>query len=124
MSQNTSPLILPFDCEIINTYLKRDLEKAGYQVIRSFDLQRARAIPVCDCPHHGKAECNCQMIILLVYLSNGEPHTLNIHGRDGATHISWVEVLSEDEEVALFTIVKESLTQVKHAQESEISISI
>jgi hypothetical protein len=125
MSQNISQLSVLGDCEVIGIHLTRNLEIAGYQVIRSFDLQRARAVhTACTCPHHGSAECDCQMIVLLIYLSNGEPYTLLIHGRDGATRIDWGEALPENEEIALFKIIKDVFTQVKHTQEIEIPVSI
>ncbi len=125
MSQNTSPLSIPGDCEIISTHLKRNLEFAGYQVIRSFDLQRARGAHTgCACPHHGKAQCNCQMIVLLIYLSNGEPYTLLAHGRDGITQFSWDENIPEAEETALLMVVRDVFSQTKDAQESEIPFSI
>lgn len=124
MSQNTSHLSIPGDCEIVSTYLTRALGVAGYQVIRSFDLQRARAVhTICACPHHGDAECSCQMIVLLVYLPNGEPRTLIAHGRDGVTHLGWDEALPESEEVALFTIIKDVCAQVKRTQEGKIPVS-
>lgn len=49
---------------ITTTLLQR-----GYHVVRSFDLQSARAnhIEDCPCPHHGTALCTCQYVVLLVY---------------------------------------------------------
>ena len=117
MSQNTSHLSIPGDCEVVSRILTRSLEIAGYQVILSFDLQRARAVHTpCVCPHHGNAECDCQMIVLLVYLSDGKPYPLLIHGRDRVTRIDWGEALPENEAIALFTIIKNIFTQVKHTQ--------
>ncbi|MBT3188004.1 MAG: hypothetical protein HN736_10975 [Anaerolineae bacterium] len=90
MSQSIFPLILPDDCEVVSTYLTESLIDAGYTVVRSFDLQRARRAHIgYACPHHGETQCNCQMIALLVYLPNGVPHTLLAHGRDGITYIGW-----------------------------------
>ena len=125
MSQSISPLILPDDCEVVSTYLTQSLIAAGYPVVRSFDLQRARGAHTgCACPHHGEAQCNCQMIVLLVYLPNGEPHTLLIHGRDGVTHLEWDETFPDDEESVLFAIIKDLFSQIKDAQESKIPLSI
>ncbi|MCF6278306.1 MAG: hypothetical protein L3J16_06115 [Anaerolineales bacterium] len=125
MSQNTSSVNIPGDCEIVSTYLTQSLKDAGYQVIRSFDLQRARSVHIgCACPHHGNAECSCQMIILLVYLPDGNPHTLIAHGHDGVTRLGWDETLSEEEEASLFAVVKKVFTQIKQTGKSEIPANI
>jgi hypothetical protein len=45
------------------------LERRGYRVMRSFDLQSALSYHVerCPCPHHGTEKCTCQYIVLLAY---------------------------------------------------------
>jgi hypothetical protein len=64
----------------------------GMQVIRSFDLQTARAAHVdCECPHHGKDECDCQLVVMLVYDDQGTPITLVAHGKDNKTHFALVD---------------------------------
>ena len=119
MFQRISPLILPDRCEVVSTYLTDNLIAAGHTVVRSFDLQRARnADTGCTCPYHGESQCDCQVIVLLVYLSNGEPYTLLAHGRDGITYIKWDETLSDDEEKAFFAIIKDFFLQFKGTQES------
>jgi hypothetical protein len=68
------------------------LTGAGFRVVQTFDLQVARlAHPDCPCPHHGTEDCNCQMVVLLVYQKQGTPATLVIHGQDGR---SWVSLAS------------------------------
>lgn len=70
----------------------RRLEHFGLQVVRSFDLKVARAAHVgCTCPHHGTEQCDCQMVVLLVYGQDGPPVTLVAHGHDGQTHIALVD---------------------------------
>ena len=119
MFQYISPLIFPDNCEVVSRYLTDNLIDAGYTVVRSFDLQRARNSHTgCVCLHHGESQCDCQMIVLLVYLSNGEPYTLLAHGRDGITYIKWDETLSDDEEKAFFAIIKDFFFQFKGTQES------
>ena len=62
-------------------WVYRQLGDAGLAVKQTFDLQLARDEQRdCPCPHHGAAECNCQMLILLVYRGPGSPVTLIIHG--------------------------------------------
>jgi hypothetical protein len=66
--------------------------QCGYPVIRSFDLQRARASQSqCKCPHHGTELCDCQMIIMLIYGIQQAPVTLIFHGHDGWTYLSLAE---------------------------------
>ncbi|MFQ5401581.1 MAG: hypothetical protein ACE5E7_18540 [Anaerolineae bacterium] len=68
------------------------LQQAGYQVMRSFDLNAARATHAdCSCPHHGTALCDCQMVVLLVYGESGPPVTLTAHSRDGRTQFALVD---------------------------------
>ena len=65
------------------------LNETGLRVMVSFDSHHVRAIgsrPVC--PHHGTADCDCQVVILLVYDEGQQPATLLAHGQDGETWIS------------------------------------
>ncbi|MBC8335915.1 MAG: hypothetical protein ISR59_05430 [Anaerolineales bacterium] len=125
MSYNTFLSSIPSDCEIVCTQLIRYLERAGYRVMRSFDLQRARAVQTVGiCPHHGNTECNCQMIVLLVYLQNGEPCTITAIGRDGVTNLELAEDLPADEKIFLFKIIKDVFAQVNPSGKNEVSASI
>lgn len=66
---------------------------ADLQVATSFDLRLAVAAhPLCPCPHHGTATCDCQMVVLLVYGPDACPATLVVHGRDGCTYLSLVSI--------------------------------
>jgi len=70
-------------------WVKEKLTGAGFRVVPTFDLQVARrAHSECSCPHHGTDECNCQLVVLLVYGRSADPATLVIHGQDGKTWIS------------------------------------
>jgi hypothetical protein len=85
-------LTIESDCAEAVHRAKESLEKAGLRVANSFDLQSARtAAYPCACPHHGTADCDCQMVVLLVYGSDGGPATLVAHGHDGQTWLSLVE---------------------------------
>lgn len=76
-------------CNDALTHVTRALTRTGLRVTRSFDLQVARAAHVdCACPHHGTKQCDCQMIVLLVYGSaTAQPATLVCHGRDGRAEL-------------------------------------
>ncbi len=74
----------------VEAWVKGKLAGADFRVVPTFDLQVARsAHPDCPCPHHGTDECNCQMVILLVYRKQGAPATLLIHGQDGRSWVSF-----------------------------------
>lgn len=81
---NTVPLVvLTKPCsQAVNWAISR-LEPAGFQAVRTFDLQAARSAHLdCPCPQHGSAHCHCQMVVLLVYQAETPPATLVIHGND------------------------------------------
>jgi hypothetical protein len=98
MTQSTHLTTIYSSHETAVTWASRELESLGLKVVRSFDLQVARAAHVdCSCPHHGTAQCDCQMVVMLVYGNMAEPLTLVAHSRDGKTHFTLVqnEQLSE-----------------------------
>ena len=65
------------------------LNETGLRVLVSFDSQLVReTVSPLTCPHHGTADCDCQIVILLVYDADERPATLLAHGQDGETWIS------------------------------------
>jgi hypothetical protein len=92
MYQSSEILTLQSDSQAAIEQSIRRLDTAGLQVVRSFDLKVARAAHVgCTCPHHGTDQCDCQMVVLLVYGHDGLPVTLVVHGHDGETQIALVD---------------------------------
>jgi hypothetical protein len=92
MSQGTYLLTLNLDSKNAVKRMMDRLAADGMKVIRSFDLQTARAAHVdCTCPHHGKDECDCQLVVMLVYDDQGTPITLVAHGKDNKTHFALVD---------------------------------
>lgn len=92
MYQTSVILTLQSDSQAAIERSIRRLEQSSLQVVRSFDLKVARAAHVgCTCPHHGTEQCDCQMVVLLVYGQDGPPVTLVAHGHDGQTHIALVD---------------------------------
>ena len=80
---NSPFVIFNKNCDEAVPWAVHKLESAGFQAMRTFDLQAARHAHLdCACPHHGTAECNCQMVVLLVYQANNPPASLLIHGSD------------------------------------------
>ncbi len=76
----------------VQAWVSQQLTAAGFRVVHTFDLQVAReAHQDCTCPHHGTAECDCQLVVLLVYRGVEEPYAVVIHSRDQMTWISLAE---------------------------------
>jgi hypothetical protein len=76
-------------CSAVLPRLRQALERSGLSLLETFDLQAARlASTDCTCPHHGTADCDCQMLVLMVYGEGAPPATLMLHGSDGQTWIS------------------------------------
>lgn len=82
-------LVLDKTCDQALSWVNDQLDSAALRTVQTFDLQVARlAHPECTCPHHGEAECNCQMVVLLVYRKQEDPATLIIHGQENKSWIS------------------------------------
>src|SRR5512140_2678676 len=72
--------------------LRGSLEGLGLRLVETFDLQTARlALTGCTCPYHGTADCDCQMVVLMVYGEAAAPAALMLHGNDGQTWVSLPE---------------------------------
>lgn len=70
--------------EVINL-----LENEGLRVITSFDSQTTRRDKTSVyCPHHSGAVCNCHIMVMLVYETDGYPATLTAYGQDDEYWIS------------------------------------
>ena len=96
MIQAAFTLPVQSDTQILTNQLIQRLVSAGLQVVRSFDLKAARAAQVdCACPHHGTVQCDCQMVVLLVYEQDSLPFTLVLHGHDGQTQIAFVDPIEK-----------------------------
>ncbi len=76
----------------------------------TFDLHAARlGLEDCPCPNHGTEECDCQMIVLLVYAEAAEPITLILHGNDGQTWISLADGPSQRTDKKLMSSIRQTL---------------
>lgn len=92
MSQTTKLLTMSLDSETAIANVIQRLSEDGLQVVRSFDLQTARlAHTHCVCNYHGTEQCDCQMIVLLVYEQQGQPLTMVVHSRNSQTQIEMVD---------------------------------
>jgi hypothetical protein len=81
------------------SWINQQLTVLGLVVKPSFDLQVAKSSHNgCTCPHHGTAQCDCQIVVLLVYGEQDSPITLVVHSQDGTTYLSMTESLYNGEE--------------------------
>lgn len=94
----------------------RCLGGAGLKVVRSFDFQSSRVAAdnlKCDCPHHGTRNCDCQVVVLLVYGENGSPATLLLHGRDQKIKFSLVDSPQHPVEPGMEALITSTLAQAR-----------
>ncbi|HLO16979.1 MAG TPA: hypothetical protein VK206_19245 [Anaerolineales bacterium] len=86
-----SSLSINQPCNEIFSWLNQSLARKGLRVLRTFDLHDVRlSHEECSCPDHGTDQCDCQMVVLLIYGKSEEPVTLILHGNDGQTWLSIV----------------------------------
>jgi len=107
MSDNTPFLVLDQSCDAAVDWLAGQVSRAGLSVMRTFDLQVARHDQeLCPCPHHGTDQCNCQMVMLLVYQVDQGPITIMAHGYNGQTWFSVVDTPQQRADPHLEAIIR------------------
>ena len=93
MSALNPYLTLPQPFHDVFTWTTQQLSKVGLQVEQTFDLQVARISHVgCACPHHGTERCSGLMVVLLIRDERSDLLTLILHGNDGHTNFSIVNL--------------------------------
>lgn len=119
----TTPSFLTVDlsCDLALQAAKKKLSQNGLRALQTFDLHAARhAQQECRCPNHGTADCDCQMVVLMVYgetvdvstlptVVNTSPVTLILHGSDGQTRFSIADDPSQRADRKLVASIKEAL---------------
>ncbi len=124
----STPSFLTVDlpCDTALQVTKKKLSQSGLRALQTFDLHTARhAQQDCPCPHHGTADCDCQMVVLMVYgetpdastlrqaqdnaLLSTSPATLILHGSDGQTRFSIADDPSQRIDRRLVASIKEAL---------------
>lgn len=100
-------------CGSVLARVSEELTRMGFRIVQTFDLQVARlAHPDCPCPHHGTDECNCQMVVLLVYRVDHMPATLVVHGQDRRSWLSLVNQTGQRTDCQLEGAIRRVLTPV------------
>ena len=92
--------------------------------MQTFDLHTARiGYHDCPCPYHETSECDCQLVVMLVYgktedvstlptVVNTSPVTLILHGNDGQTWLSIADGPHQRTDTKLVTEIKRVLEKV------------
>ena len=66
----------------------QQLETAGYQVVRSFDLQNGKSIQATNINSEDvQSNCACRMVVVLVYGQSGPPVSLMFLGTGEKTSL-------------------------------------
>ena len=117
-------LVLDQTCDHVLTWVKGQLTGSDFRVVQTFDLQIARmAHPDCPCPHHGTEDCNCQMVVLLVYGKQDEPSTLVIHGQDRRSWVSLVAPVGKRANQHLEAVVRRVLISQPSKMRSSVEVA-
>jgi hypothetical protein len=99
MSNLTPILTLGQSAETTVAWIVQRLMSSGFQVEQTFDLHAARMSQVdCPCPNHGKSDCTCQMVVLLVHGQETQTRTIVVYGLDGETCISLLDMAGQSNE--------------------------
>ena len=123
MSENSPFLILKQPCGEAIDWVIRQISAAGLEVVRTFDLQVARHEHAgCTCPNHGTAECDCQMVVLLVYDHTRQPLTLVGHGHDAQTWLSVIDTPQQHASPHLEGAVRRALVRQGFSPVGQASI--
>lgn len=81
--------VLELPCDQAVVWVTNRMTTLGLVVMQTFNLRIAQIIRAdCPCPIHGTGECDCQVIVMLVYRTGSEPSTLLVHGFGGRTWLS------------------------------------
>ncbi len=103
---------LNYLCDAAVILLDQLLVGNGLQVLKTFDLHETRLdIQGCSCLHHGTNQCDCQMVVLLVYGKASEPTTLILHGSGERTWLSLVNNSFQHADNALQELIENAIQQ-------------
>ena len=110
---NTSPFLsVNYPCDAAMQWSMEQLLQAGLRPVQTFDLHTARAgLNDCSCPNHGTVDCDCQLVVVLVYGNELEPATLILHGNDGRTWFSIGDVPGQKTNAKTVIAIRNSLEE-------------
>ncbi len=94
-------------CNEVLASIRQALDLAGLRSLETFDLQAARLRAIdCSCPRHGSLDCDCQMVVLLVYGNSALPCTLVLHGSDGRAWLSMLDNAAQPVDAATLATIE------------------
>ena len=97
-------------CDEALPRVSKQLKDAGLRTVQTFDLHSAMSgTHGCSCPHHGTQECDCQMVVLLVYGTTEEPVTLILHGNQERTWFSLANMVLQNPNPQLQLKIQQTL---------------
>jgi hypothetical protein len=97
-------------CDETLRWTKEQLSQSNLRAVQTFDLQSARTgLHDCPCPHHGTEDCDCQMVVVLVYGKAMDPATLILHGSDGQTWLSLVNNSNQPTDESIRSTIERAL---------------
>ncbi len=109
--EKTPFLIVEQPYDIAIEQVVQQIRSLGLQITLTFDLQEARhAHANCACPHHGTEQCDCQLVVILVYGNAPRPATLIAHGHEGKTWFSFVDTPQQHTSQPMETLLVRTLT--------------
>jgi len=124
MSDNSPFLIIVQSYDEALDWVTCRLSSVGLHVMRTFDLQAARHIHAgCPCPHHGTEQCDCQMVVLLVYGGDNRPISMVAHSFDGRTWFSLVDTPQQRADPRLETAIIQALITQNMAPSNQLYLS-
>ncbi len=124
MSEDSPFLIIVQSYDEALDWVTRRLSSVGLQVMRTFDLQAARHTHIdCPCPHHGTEQCDCQMVVLLVYGGDTQPISMVAHSFDGRTWFSLVDNPQQRADPRLEAAIMRALVTQSLAPSDQLNLS-
>jgi len=103
-----------YSCETVLQWTIKQLTQAGLNAVLTFDLHVARAgLHDCPCPNHGTDECDCQLVVLMVYGDTDMPETLILHGNGEKTWLSISDAPGSNATDPFGDIIKDILMEQK-----------
>ena len=97
-------------CDEALPKVNQQLKDAGLRTVQTFDLHSAiSSTHGCSCVNHGTEECDCQMVVLLVYGGAIEPQTLILHGDSQRTWISLADTVHQNRDLQLQITIQKAL---------------
>jgi hypothetical protein len=108
---NISPFLsIHCPCDEALSKVSKQLKEAGLRTVSTFNLHSAvTGAHGCSCPNHGTENCDCQMVVLLVYGSASEPETLILHGDSKRTWISLAATVLQSPNPQLQVTIQKAL---------------